>query len=387
MNSNPFEDLSLDRLRLRTSKKWAFYPPDILPAFVAETDFPLAPAVRAALDSALDSGDCGYAEPRGFGAVFAAFANARFGWPVDADRVFVVPDVMAGVIESIRAFSPPASAVVINPPVYPPFFETLAHDRRPIVEVPLLQDAQSGRWSLDFSGLEKAFAEGVGAYLLCSPHNPVGRVWPEADLRRLAALAERYHVLVVVDEIHAPLTMPGATFVPYLTVSGYRQNAVAVTSTSKAWNIPGLKCALVVAGSEPTADRLRAHLTALETEIIDRTGQLGIVASLAAFRDGPEWLDALVKHLDSNRQLLAELLSKQIPGARYLAPEATYLAWIDCSTLGIGTDPAAYFLERGRVALARGLDFGKQCSSFARLNFGTSSAILTEIVERMARSL
>jgi cystathionine beta-lyase len=382
-----FYHISLERLHERTSEKWSHYPPDVLPAFVAETDFELAPAVRESLVAAVDASDCGYAHPSAMGEVFSTFALRRFGWAVHADRVFTVPDVMAGVIESVRALSLDGSAVVINPPVYPPFFSTLANARRPIVEVPLVRDDETYRWSLDFAGLERTFAAGAGAYLLCSPHNPVGRVWSADELARVAALAERYSVAVVVDEIHAPLTLPGVTFVPYLVLAGSRHAAVSVTSASKAWNIAGLKCAVVVAGSEETAEKVRAHLATLQTEIRDRIGQLGVIASMAAFADHSGWLDALLAHLDSNRLLLARLLASEFPGARWATPEATYLAWIDCSGLGLGADPAKQFLKRGRVALHRGLDFGAQGASFARLNFGTSSAILTEIVARMARAI
>lgn len=387
MNNSAFDDLSLDRLRQRTSEKWSLYPPDVLPAFVAETDFDPTPSVRAALALAIDSGDLGYAHPTELGAAFADFAKSRFDWSIEARRVFVVPDVMSGVIESLVALSQSGSAVVISPPVYPPFFGTLRNAGRPIVEVPLLRDSESSRWELDLQGLEKAFAAGAGAYLICSPHNPVGRVWSEIELRKIAELAERYGVVVVADEIHAPLTMPGVTFAPFLSVSGPKPQSISVTSASKAWNIAGLKCAVVIAGSDAVEKSLRDHFAALETEIRDRIGQLGVVGTQAAFRDRSDWLDNLVEHLDGNRRLLKELLDRRIPGARYSPADATYLGWIDCSALGLGPDPAAHFLERGRVALARGLDFGKQGASFVRLNFGTSSAILTEIVERMARAL
>jgi cystathionine beta-lyase len=387
VRADDFGRLTLERLYERTSEKWSHYPSDVLPAFVAEMDFELAPAVRQALVAAVDASDCGYANPTGMGSVFSAFAARRFGWAVQADRVFTVPDVMAGVIESIRALSSEKSAVVINPPVYPPFFPTLANAERPIVEVPLLRDDESYRWTLDFAGLERAFAMGAGAFLLCSPHNPVGRVWSADELARVAALAERYRVAVVVDEIHAPLTMPGATFVPYLVLAGSRHAAASVTAASKAWNVAGLKCAVVVGGSDETAEKVRALLATLQTEIRDRVGQLGVIASMAAFADQSGWLDALLAYLDRNRVLLGQLLASRIPAARWALPEATYLAWIDCSGLGLGADPAKHFLERGHVALQRGLDFGAQGASFARLNFGTSSAILTEIVARMSYAL
>ena len=348
-------------------------------------DFALAPKVRAALHAALELGDVGYASSAIVAPAFASFAQTRFGWNVDEHSVFAIPDVMAGVAEALHVLTPPGASVVINPPVYPPFFDVIAHEDRIVVEVPLLQDSPS-RWSFDLRGLERAFAQGAQAYLLCSPHNPVGRVWSKDELKDVAALAARYRVAVISDEIHAPLTMPNVTFTPFLSVA-HDQSNVALMSASKAWNISGLKCAVMVAAPGSRRDALAARVKSRPDEIESRIGHLGVLASVAAFRDGGAWLDDLRTYLDGNRHLLAELLQEHIPSARYSPPDATYLAWIDCTDLRLDGDPARRFLERGRVALEPGKKFGRTSADWVRLNIGTSRAILREIVARMAAAL
>jgi len=376
-----FDAVALDELRLRRSWKWAEYPPDVLPAWVAEMDVPLAEPIRTALRAAVDLGDLGYADPGELPAAFADFAASRLGWTVDPEQVRVVPDVMVGVAEILRTSTAPDDRVVVNPPVYPPFFHTVAEVGRPIVEVPLA-DTQTG-WELDLDGLEEAFRAGTRVYLLCSPHNPTGTVWRRGDLERVAELAARYGVLVLADEIHAPLTLAGARHVPFLTVAdAAAEHGVALTSASKAWNLAGLKCAVAVTSSDP----MRAALDRLPDAVRYRAGNLGVLAAVAAFRDGGAWLDALLAHLDRNRRLLADLLAGSLPEVGYRPPEASFLAWLDCTALGLGDDPAEAFRTRGRVALTRGLDFGGQGAGFTRLNIGTSAALLTEAVRRMAAS-
>jgi cysteine-S-conjugate beta-lyase len=378
-----FDDLALDRLRQRRSAKWAAYPADVLPAWVAEMDFPIAEPVKQALRAAIDLDDCGYARPKALSEAFAGFAAARFGWDVDPARVVAVPEVMIGVGEVLRLVTAPGDGVVVNPPAYPPFFATITEVERRVVDVPLVRGADG--WALDLAGLERAFAAGARAYLFCSPHNPVGRVFDREELRAVAELAARYDVAVLADEIHAPLTLPGAAHTPFATVSeplGVR--AVVLTSASKGWNIPGLKCAVVAAGSAAMRDTL-APLRAPER--LERVGHLGVLGTVAAFAEGGAWLDALVAHLDRNRALLASLLAECLPEVGYVPPQAGYLAWLDCRPLGLGDDPARVFLTRGRVALTRGLDFGTGGAGFARLNMGTSGELLREAVHRMRSSV
>lgn len=379
-------EIPIDVLRRRTSEKWRAFPPEVLPSFVAETDFAVPPAVRDAIERAVETGDTGYAWPGELPGAFADFASKAYGWSIAADRVFQVPDVMSGVAQALLALTPQGSGVVINPPAYAPFFEVLRTIGRTQVDVPL-QRGENGRWDLDFASLERAFANGAKGYLLCSPHNPVGRVWSARDVQRICELAVHYGVAVVSDEIHSPITPAGATFVPLLGEAPQGLRCACVMSASKAWNIAGLKCAVLVAGSEDVRETLHRHLHAIPTEIEARVGHLGVQASIAAFRNADAWLPELRAYLDGNRTLLMQLLHEQLPQVRCSPPEATYLAWIDCSALTIHEAPARYFRERGRVALEPGAKFGTGGEHYVRLNFGTSRAILREIVERMSAAL
>jgi cystathionine beta-lyase len=377
-----FEQLSIDQLRTRTSAKWTMFPADVLPAWVAEMDFPLADCVRETLLAAIENSDAGYANGNGggVGPAFSAFVKSRYDWTLDPAGVFVIPDVLVGISEVMRTLTQPGDRIVVNSPVYPPFYRVVGQSERQIEDVPLLRGAD-GAWKLDLAGLERAFKGGAKAYLLCSPHNPLGMVFDVMTLACIAELAKEYGVLVISDEIHAPLTMSGATFVPFLPIADLVDcDAVALASASKAWNLPGLKCAVAVAQSE----RMRKKLGLMRPELPWSAGNLGVVASLAAFTGGEPWLDALLVHLDGNRKLLTQLLARELPGVKYIEPQASYLAWLDCTALDLGPDPVGVFLERGRVALTRGRDFGPESGAFVRLNMGTSSAILTEIVERMA---
>jgi len=241
-DDDDFDGIALDDLRRRRSSKWVTYPADVLPAFVAELDVPLADPIRRALHGAVDAGDLGYTEPGALPEAFAGFAMDAYGWAVDPADVTLVPDVMVGIIEVLRAAGDPGAAVVINPPVYPPFFFDLPEAGRRVVEVPLARDA--GGYSLDLDGLAAAFRAGARTYLLCSPHNPLGRVWSEAELRGVADLAERYDVLLLSDEIHAPLALPGCRHLPLPTIAGDR--CITFTSASKAWNTAGRRVGLNV---------------------------------------------------------------------------------------------------------------------------------------------
>lgn len=373
------DEIDLRDLRARTSEKWAKYGEDVLPAFVAETDFPVAPGIAEALQKAIENGDLGYARPRGLGEAYAAFASARYGCRVDPTGVFPLPEVMIGVAEILRVITKPGDGIVINPPVYPPFFATINEVGRAIVEVAL--DTTEAAARLDFAGLERAFAAGARVYLFCNPHNPVGRVFSRDDVEHVAALAARYDVAVLADEIHAPLVLSGAEHVAFESVAPRTAvHSITLTSASKGWNIPGLKCALAVSGSPWGRDVLER----LPVAMAERTGHLGVHATVAAFTSEVSFLDRVVAHLDTQRNTLARLLSENgLESIRYTPPQAGFLAWLDCRALGLGPDPAKVFLERGKVALVRGLDFGAEGSGFARLNFATSTSVLNEIVQRM----
>ncbi|MCS0602611.1 aminotransferase class I/II-fold pyridoxal phosphate-dependent enzyme [Streptomyces sp. LP11] len=379
---DPLRALDLARLRRRTSMKWRTYPEDVLPLWVAEMDVPLAEPVVRAVTDALALGDTGYPAGTAYAEALAAFAADRWGWSgIDIARTAIVPDVMLGVVEMLKLVTGPGDPVVVNPPVYPPFFAFLTHLDRRVVENPL-----DPALRIDPASLEETFREltadgGRAAYLLCSPHNPGGTVHTAAELATVAALAERYGVRVVADEIHAPLVTPGTAFVPYLSVPG-AERGLSLMSASKGWNLPGLKAALALAG--PGA---RADLDRLPEEVGHGPSHLGVIAHTAALREATDWLDALLAGLDANRALLSDLLAAHLPAVRPYPAEATYLAWLDCRALGVGDDPAAAFLERGRVALSSGLPFGTGGAGHARLNLATTPEILTEGVRRMAAAV
>jgi cysteine-S-conjugate beta-lyase len=371
---------SLDNLRRRTSYKWRTYPPDVLPAFVAEMDFDPADQIKDAIRAALDAGDMGYPHKGELGEAFAEFATERLGgWSPDPDLVFAIPDVMTGIAEVLQSVTEPGAAVVINPPVYAPFFFRIELAERRIVEAPLAV-AHDGGYDLDPDVLDSVLAQrGVGAYLLCNPHNPLGRVWSREQLTGIAETCARHAVPVLVDEIHAPLVLPGGTHVPFHTLEHpAARQAIVFTSASKGWNIPGLKCGVAVAAGPAAADILTRRWEGL------LASHLGVRATIAALRSARSWLDAAVAQIDANTRLLTALLADRLPAARYRAPQASFLAWIDCRDLGLGDDPAAEFLARGRVALSPGPDFGSQGHGFARLNIGTSPELIADAVTRMA---
>ncbi|MBO0776837.1 MAG: aminotransferase class I/II-fold pyridoxal phosphate-dependent enzyme [Actinobacteria bacterium] len=373
---------SLPELRRRTGVKWRTYPADVLPAFVAEMDFGLAEPVIRAVTGALAIGDCGYAHKGRLGEAFADFAAARLGWAPDPARVYPIPDVMTGLAEVVMAVTPPGSGIVINPPVYPPFWFRFGFSGRRIIEAPLARD-ETGSYDLDPAAVDAALSEpGAAAYLLCSPHNPTGNVWSRAQLETVADICQRRGAVLLVDEIHAPLALPGARQVPFLSLDHeVTQRAFVFTSASKGWNIPGLKCGLAIAGSDEGVALLTERWEAL------LAAHLGVLASQAAFTEGLPWLDAAVAQLAENRALLSRLLAEQLPQAGYAPPQASFLAWLDCRQLGLGPDPAAAFLAKGRVAVSPGTDFGGQGEGFVRLNIGTSPALIEEAVGRMAAAV
>ncbi|MFF0945015.1 MalY/PatB family protein [Kocuria sp. CPCC 205300] len=396
---NPLETLSLDQLRRRTSIKWRAHPEDVLPLWVAEMDVSLAPAVARAVHEAVDLGDTGYPAGTDYAEALSAFAGRRWQWDgIAVERTAVVPDVMLGAVELLRLLTDPGDAVVVNSPVYAPFYAFVSHDARRVVEAPLGDDLR-----IDPDVLEAVFRRarargGRVAYLLSNPHNPTGTVHTAEELAAVAELARRYGVRVVADEIHAPLVLPGARFTPYLSVPG-AEDAFALMSASKGWNLAGLKAALAVAGPEAAADLQR-----MPEEVGHGPSHLGIIAHTAAFAEGEAWLDALLDGLDANRALLSRLLAQHLPGVRHTPPQGTYLAWLDCRSLGLesGDRPeglavvsemaatAQMFLDRSRVALSSGHVFGTGGDGHVRLNFATSQDVLTEALTRMgqaARSL
>lgn len=380
--TGPFDSVDVERLRRRRSVKWTLYGPDVLAAWVAEMDFDVAPVVRDALAEGVEREDFGY--PMGdlseLTDACASFLAAVHGWVVPPARIFPIADVLAGIRGALDAFSPAGCPVVVPTPAYPPFFEIVELSGRQVVEVPMV-DA-GGRFALDVERIDRALDQGARAVLLCNPHNPSGRAFEHAELRAVAGTVERYGARVVSDEVHAPLVLPERQHVPYASVSeAAARHSVTVVSASKAFNLAGLKCAQLVATNHHDALRLRNRPV---FEIPGPT-PLGIDASVAAYRSGTPWLRALLNHLDGNRSLLRDLLTAELPEVVFHPPEATFLAWLDCSALGFD-NPASQFLQRGRVALSDGPPFGDGHEQCVRLNFATSRALLEQIVHAMAHS-
>jgi cystathionine beta-lyase len=369
-------DLSLERLRRRRSAKWAHYPEDVLPAWVAEMDFPLAAPIRDALAAAIGLDDCGYAWPEALGLAetFAEFARERFDWEVDPAQVSPANDVVSAITAVLRVLTEPGDAVMINPPVYHPFFAVVEELGCELAEAPLAGD------ELDLDEIERRFAAGAKALILCSPHNPTGSVPTREQLEAVAASAERHGAWVLADEIHAPLVLPGATHVPFLSVSAAAaERGIALCSASKAFNFAGLHCAQIVTASE----NARAVVEKLPFSAT-HCGHLGAIATVAAYREGGEWLDDVRAVIDHNSALLTELVAEHLPLAGYRPPRAGYLTWLDLRGYDLGEDPSEQLLARGKIAVNAGPTFGPQGAGFVRLNIGTSPALVEEAVARIA---
>jgi cystathionine beta-lyase len=370
----PFEALTLDELRTRTSIKWRMHPPDVLPLWVAEMDAMPAPAVVAALQDALHRGDVGYPPlDTSYAEALADSARRRWGWEPDITATQTVADVLTGVHHALAALSAPGDVVLVPSPVYPPLLDFTAEMGRRVVPVPL---TPAGRLDLDAIGAAMAAAR---VLLLCSPHNPTGTVHTADELRAVAALAEEHGVDVVVDEIHALLVPEGESFTPYLSVT---DRGLVVTSASKAFNLAGLKAGVIVGG--PAS---REVVAGLPHSLAYGVSHVGAIAHMAAWRHGDGWIDAVNANIASNAAFLGDLLAERLPGVGYRPPAATYLAWLDCTGLGLGDDPAAAFLERGRVALNSGPSFGLGGAGHVRVNLAASRATLAEAVDRMASVL
>lgn len=381
----PWESLAPEHLvSQRTSVKWRRYEPDVLPMFVAEMDFTLAPEVRSALVHAIDASDVGYLlGPGELTAAFSQFVSARWSWSVDAQHVHLATDVATGVVEALRVLLPGGGRLVLPTPVYPGFFEMLQELPFETAEVELM--VASGRpGSLDLDAIEREFAGGATAFILCNPHNPHGIAFTRDELELLAALAARFDVAVVSDEIHAPLTHATATFTPFAPIAAAAGAlSVTVTSASKGWNIAGAKCALIVGAD----DRANEVLAKLPPEVLTRTSILGWHASVAAFTEATGWLDRTVAQIAANQALFATLVDERLPGVKYTPGHAGYLGWLDLRDTGFGEHAVDRIASEARVALNDGRFFGQAGAGFARINLAAAPDTIVRGVDRIAQLL
>ncbi len=377
-----FESLSLEWLRAKPGTKWG-QNRDVLNAWVADMDFPPPPVVTDALRGLLDSGDFGYPvwglEHSPALDAFVARSAARYGWHITPDDCRELNDVTQGIQIALEHHTVPGDGVVVLQPSYPPFLRTVREMGRRLVPLNGERSAESASgWMFDWDSLDPVLAIAPAkVLLLCHPHNPTGHVFDEPELRRIVALAEQHDLLIISDEIHADLTfapnrhMPIALFAPERTVT--------IQAASKTFNLAGLRYAAMHIGPEA----LRERVNAVADHLYGEPNMFGAEAARAAWTDGDPWLDAVMAHLDAQRHLAVELVCEHLPGAVATVPSSTYLLWIDCRPLGLGDDPSEEFLRRG-ARVNEGPEFGELGVGHTRLNFATSSAILRQIVQRMA---
>lgn len=383
-----FHFVSLAELQEHKSEKWRAFPKDVLPLPVAEMDFPVAEPIRRALIEMVNKSDLGYLGPiPEMGEAFKNFASQRFGWTPDPSQIRIAADVGVGIVETLRVITHHGDKIMVNSPVYPNFFTWANETHLEVVDVPLArrdEEVEGSVWHLDWSGIEAAYKSGIKVHLICNPHNPLGRVYTKSELERLVQLAKENNVVIISDEIHSPLTFSEQKFTPFLALSNTaREVGITVTAASKGWNIAGLKCAIIVTENSDMQQRLNAIAPATHY----RASLLGAFATVAAFKDGEPWLNELMAQLDINRKLVADLVASKLPHAKTHMPHCSYLSWIDFGEYGIGEDPAAYLVEKAKVAFVPGVRFGEKFSSFIRLNFATSPEIIEEAINRVAQTL
>ncbi len=387
MSDHQFSAHNLAELHTHRSEKWRGFANDVLPLPVAEMDFPVAEPIKAILAEMVAHSDLGYLGPIPELALgFKKFAAERWNWNVDEKQVHAATDVGVAVVEILRVFTQPGDSILISSPVYHNFYTWINETKLTLVDAPFERtgDEATNPWVINWGSIEKAYVSGIKVHLLCSPHNPLGFIYTKQDLLKIVALAKKHNVLIISDEIHAPLTFPGETFVPMLSLGADAESvSVTVTAASKGWNIAGLKCAIIISQNA----EMNSKLANLAPAMHYRASLLGGFATAVAFAEGTLWLDTVIAQLDHNRHLIKKLLAEKLPTVRYHIPQNSYLAWLDVESLQLGVDPSVTLIEKGRVAFNPGHAFGKQCDQYVRLNFATSPEIITEAIDRIARAV
>jgi cysteine-S-conjugate beta-lyase len=373
-------------LRSRGSFKWTAPGPDGLGAAVAEMDFGAAPPILDALAGLSATANFGYLPPPladELAAACAEFMARRYGWQTDPADIHPIPDVIKGLELAITQFSRPGSPVILPTPAYMPFLIVPKFLGREIIQVPMLDDG-TGFFTFDLDGIDAAFRAGGHLLIFCNPYNPLGRVFHAGEMAQLTDLVDRRGGRVFADEIHAPLVYPGQRHIPYAATSETAAgHTLTATSASKAWNLPGLKCAQVILTNE--ADR--KHWADMGMFASHGASNPGVVANIAAFRRGEAWLDEVIGYLDDSRRLLAGLIRQELPGVRYRPPDGTYLAWLDCTALDLPQSPGELITDRARITVVDGPAFGTGGAGAFRFNFATPQPILAEMVEQIAAVL
>jgi len=365
------------------SVKWARYGQDVLPLWVADMDFPSPEPVVEALRRRIEHGVFGYGvELDELRAVLQERILVQHGWRVEQEDMVFVPGVVVGFNLVCQAFGGEGDGVLIQPPVYPPFFSVGERTRRRIETAPLVLTSEGYR--IDFDAFEAAISPRTRVFLLCNPHNPVGRVFTRTELEKLAEICLRHDLIICSDEIHQDFVYPGHRHIPIASLGPeVAKRTITLVAPSKSYNIPGFHLSFALA-PEPLRDRLKAACRGL---IPGHSGVLDQVAALAAYKEGNEWLEQLLAYLRGNRDFVLAYVRNHLPGIEMLEPQGTYLAWLDCRGTGIQGPPGEFFLREAKVALNEGSFFGRNGEGFVRLNFGCPRPILQEALERMKRAL
>jgi len=377
-----FDHITRAELSIPSSRKWSLHPGTI-GAWVAEMDFGTAPQVTRALHQAIDDGNLGYLAPatsHEMGKATAAWHRDEYGWDFPWQNVHAVSDVMAALEVAITKFSPSGTGVIIPTPAYMPFLSFVPTLGREVFEVPGVVNSD-GRWQHDLAGLEAAFRAGARTLILCNPQNPTGTVLTRDELEAIARIVDRHNGRVFADEIHAPLRYDGVAHIPYASLSETTaRHTITSTSASKAWNLPGLKTAQLITSNTSDEELYQTFGFA----VMHGAATPGVIAATVAYTEGREWLGEVVDYLDGNRRLLAELLDEHLPEVRYTIPDATYIAWLDCSDLRIDGSVADFFRLEAGVTLTDGSLCGRGYEGYARLIFAMPRPILEQAVLDMA---
>ncbi|HEV8615766.1 MAG TPA: PatB family C-S lyase [Methylomirabilota bacterium] len=377
-------DRIIDR-RASDSNKWHKFPPDVLPLWVADMDFESPRAVIEALRARVQHGIFGYLrEQHELPEIVAERVAKRHGWRVSPEAVVALPGVIPGLNQAARALTMAGDGLLVQTPVYPPILRVAGNHGLTREEAELAHDA-TGRYTVDLEGFARAIGARTRLFVLCHPHNPVGRSFRRDELEGMAAECLRRDLWIIADEIHCDVLFDGRQHVPIASLAPeVEERTLTFMAPSKTFNLPGLKCAVAIV---PNAS-LRAKFVAAASDLVPKINVLGYTAAVAAYREGDGWLEELLRYLESNRDFLAGEVARHLPGIILTPPEATYLAWLDCRQAAIpGGDPYTFFLERARVALNDGRTFGRGGDGFVRLNFGSPRAMLVDGLDRMRAAL
>jgi cystathionine beta-lyase len=364
--------------------KWRQYDEDVLPMWVADMDFLSPEPVIHALRERVEHGIFGYpCEPDELKQVIIDHLAKKYQWTVVPEEIVLMPGVVNGFNLACQALAKPGEGILIQTPVYAPFFSAQRHARSVSQQVELTV-LDNGAYVIDFEKFEQAITDQTRIFILCNPHNPVGRVFRIDELEKMAEICLRHGVIICSDEIHCDLLYSGYQHFPIASLQPeISKNTITLMAPSKTYNIAGLSCSFAVIQN---AD-LRHTFQSASRGLISEVNILGRVAALAAYKEGQPWLDELLCYLEANRDFLYENICREFPGISMGLPEATYLAWLDCRQSGIQGSPHDFFLEKGRVAMNKGDDFGKNGQGFVHLNFGCPRSMLVEALERMKKAL